>query len=268
MLILPASSPMNEHYQLPRVQALMLSIRSHSPTDGQICFSGQLASVPTARSRWKRRLVIAAVGAILGTGLAAAVASHEPPVYEAEAIMKAPLPPPVTPGSFYCRGYAMTGEEIMRQPLILARTVSDLQLDQLWNVTPSEAMELLKQRLEIGPEADKPPAFIGHCRDWTARAGIPSGNFIHQALDKMESAMCSPAPTSDTVVIRAKADDRLLSADLANGLAEAYRKVATELRERQNQQALGVLDDQLKEQQERLHAAEEKYLQIKSQLLE
>ena len=60
---------------------------------------------------------------------------------------------------------------------------------------------------------------------------------------------------TDLIQIRVTDTDRQRAADVANGLFNAYRKVREDQINQANQQALGVLDGQLQEQEERLRQA-------------
>ena len=191
---------------------------------------------------------------MVGSGVTSAIAILTPPAHVAKMAMEFPSPDPLS-GGYY---FSFPGVDIVKNPRVLARTVADLNLDKLWKVTPAQAVERLNQHLDIDDGIDKPPAIFRGCRDLADRAGIPAGAPIRQTLDKLESALYPPTP-SNTLIVRAKSDDRHLSADLAYGVTYAYLRIRSEDLDSMDRQNMAVLADQIREQEERLRLAEEKY---------
>ncbi len=89
--------------------------------------------------------------------------------------------------------------------------------------------------------------------DLATEFGTPNGpNLVGRVRGMIRT---EPIRGTDLVSIIVTDTDKQRAADVANGVWHAYRKVREDLINQQNQQALGVLDGQLQEQEERLRQA-------------
>ena len=83
--------------------------------------------------------------------------------------------------------------------------------------------------------------------------GLPDGPMVVGRVRGM--IRTSPIRGTDLVEVTVTDTDKQRAADVANGIWNAYKKVREDMINQQNQQALGVLDGQLQEQEERLRQA-------------